>query len=146
MCNTHNIPHLVNGAYFLQSSRSVNILNSALGKNRRVDAVVMSTDKNFMTPVGGALICCPQKNGLVTKVAQNYPGRASISPKLDLFMTLLEMGKSGYRALLEQQTKNYENVLSKLEKLAEKHETRIISANGISIALGLGNFQEGFKV
>ena len=61
-------------------------------------------------------------------------------------MTLLEMGKSGYRTLLEQQTKNYENVLSKLEKLAEKHETRIISANGISIALGLGNFQEGFKL
>ena len=84
MCNTHSVPHLVNGAYFLQSSRSVNILNSALGKNRRIDAVVMSTDKNFMTPVGGALICCPQKKGLVTKVAQNYPGRASIRKGFEL--------------------------------------------------------------
>lgn len=28
----------------------------------RVDAVVQSTDKNFMVPVGGAIVCGPDPN------------------------------------------------------------------------------------
>jgi len=144
LCDKLNIPHVINGAYFLQSRKSVNVLNAALGTNRRVDAVVMSTDKNFMTPVGGALICSPEKKdkSLAIKVARNYPGRASMSPKLDLFITLLEMGKCGYRQLLEEQNRNYEQVLSRLEQL---NMIRVIASNGISIAISLDKFEGDVK-
>ena len=35
------------------------------------------------------------EDAITTKIAKNYPGRASMSPVLDLFITLLEIGKSG---------------------------------------------------
>ena len=35
------------------------------------------------------------EDSITTKIAKNYPGRASMSPVLDLFITLLEIGKSG---------------------------------------------------
>ena len=95
-----------------------------------------------MTPVGGALICSPakKKDSLAVKVAGNYPGRASMSPKLDLFMTLLEMGKSGYRQLLESQKQHYDLVLAKLQEL---DMTEVICSNGISIAISLEKVKQG---
>ena len=47
---------MANGAYFLQISKAINLVNSSNGKNQRLDCVVFSTDKNFMTPVGGSVI------------------------------------------------------------------------------------------
>ena len=64
-----------------------------------VDLVVQSADKNFMVPVGGAIVAGPQSS-IVDAVSQLYPGRASVSAALDLFVTLLEMGSQGYRSLL----------------------------------------------
>jgi O-phospho-L-seryl-tRNASec:L-selenocysteinyl-tRNA synthase len=58
-----------------------------------VDAVVASTDKNFMVPVGGAVVTSGKGNtAVVDAVRRGYPGRASISPILDLLITLLSMG------------------------------------------------------
>ena len=37
----------------------------------RVDAFVQSTDKNFLVPVGGAVVCAPD-SALVDRVAQMY--------------------------------------------------------------------------
>jgi O-phospho-L-seryl-tRNASec:L-selenocysteinyl-tRNA synthase len=31
-----------------------------------------------------------------------YPGRASMSPTLDLFITMLSMGSDGYKAMLKE--------------------------------------------
>ena len=142
-----NIPHIVNGAYFLQSKKSVNLLNSALRKNRRVDCVVCSTDKNFMTPVGGAIILSSTKGeqSMTERIANNYPGRASMSPKLDLFITLLEMGRGGYKKLLEDQKSNFNFLLEELNMLAEKHNTKIISSNQISISVSLKPLLEKMK-
>jgi len=42
-----------------------------------------------MVPVGGALIYSPSKKGLADEVNKMYPGRASMSPVLDLFLTFL---------------------------------------------------------
>ena len=51
--------------------------------------------KNFLVPVGGAIVCAAKGNGyLVDKVRKLYPGRASISSTLDVLITLLEMGKA----------------------------------------------------
>lgn len=42
----------------------------------RVDAIVQSTDKNFMVPVGGAIVASPaNRPDLVHAVNHNYPGR-----------------------------------------------------------------------
>lgn len=47
-----------------------------------------------MVPVGGAIIYGYNKE-LVKKVSEVYPGRASAAPILDLFITLLSMGREG---------------------------------------------------
>lgn len=47
-------------------------------------------------PVGGAIVAAPRSSTyLVEAVNKVYPGRASASPSLDLFMTLLHWGASG---------------------------------------------------
>lgn len=71
----------------------------------RVDAIVQSTDKNFMVPVGGAVLSAPAGQGrgwLVSAVAQAYPGRAAMTPLLDLLTTLLYWGKAGWQDKLRQ--------------------------------------------
>ena len=41
-----------------------------------MDAVVQSTDKNFMVPVGGAVVsACRSRPSLVEAVNKAYPGR-----------------------------------------------------------------------
>lgn len=76
-------------------------LTSAMRKGR-VDAIVQSTDKNFMVPVGGALVAAPRaRPGLVAAVNSSYPGRASMAAHLDLLMTLLYLGADGWRRKLQ---------------------------------------------
>ena len=92
--------------------------------------------------MGGSVVISPlKKDSLVQKIASNYPGRASMSPKLDLFITLLQMGKNGYRSLLANQIACYNKLLDSLKSLSELHGTRVIAANGISIAISLKPFE-----
>ena len=63
---------------------------------------------------------------MAKKIATNYPGRASMSPILDLFITLLQMGKSTYRKLLDDQKENYKLLYSKLEELGERLDLKIL--------------------
>jgi len=143
LCFEFAIPHIINGAYCLQIPRAVNLINASVGKKQRLDCVVFSTDKNFMTPVGGSVILTPTKGqlSLATKVATNYPGRASMSPILDLFITLLEMGKSGYRVLLAKQKANFKFLLDELEQLAAANGCSVLTSNGISIAFSVENLK-----
>lgn len=67
----------------------------------RVDVFVQSCDKNLMVPVGGAVIASAHKS-ITDKIAQTYAGRASASPSMDVFITLLEMGMTGYERLLRE--------------------------------------------
>ena len=63
-----------------------------------MDAIVQSTDKNFMVPVGGAVVAAGSRHsGLVDAVNKLYPGRASVAAHLDLLMTLLHWGANGWR-------------------------------------------------
>lgn len=45
-----------------------------------------------MVPVGGTIIFSPIKNN-IKLIQEMYPGRASSGSILDLFVTLLQMGK-----------------------------------------------------
>ena len=87
------MPHLINNAYGLQCRKTSKLINRAVAIGR-VDYIVSSADKNFLVPVGGGIISSPEPD-LVTAVGKLYPGRASITPILDLFITLLSMGRRG---------------------------------------------------
>ena len=52
-----------------------------------------------MVPVGGAIIAGPDKK-LINEISASYPGRASATPSIDMFITLLSMGVRGYKQLL----------------------------------------------
>ena len=68
----------------------------------RVDAFVQSCDKNFMVPVGGAVVATCGNHGYLEKVASTYAGRASSTPAIDLTITVLQLGVSGWKKLLKE--------------------------------------------
>merc|ERR1719197_1084845 len=51
----HNIAHIVNNAYGVQSAQTAKEISRAM-RVGRVDCVISSTDKNFLVPVGGAVV------------------------------------------------------------------------------------------
>eukprot|EP00644_Phytophthora_capsici_P008098 jgi/Phyca11/10960/fgenesh1_pm.PHYCAscaffold_58_\ len=138
MCQDRNIAHVINNAYGVQASKCVHEVELAM-RVGRVDAVVQSLDKNFMVPVGGAIVCSASRD-LVDRVAKFYPGRASATPTLDFFITMLQMGKSGYRQLLDERKHLAVYMREKLESLAAEEGERVlrVSSNEISFALTLG--------
>jgi len=100
LCKEHKIYHVVNNAYGLQCSKISQDLVLASQKGN-LDVLISSTDKNFMVPVGGSLIYSPKKKDLVDKINKFYPGRASGSPIIDLFLTYLQMGEVTFKQLLK---------------------------------------------
>lgn len=107
----------------------------------RLDAFVQSTDKNFMVPVGGSIIASSSSDTLEA-ISKTYPGRASSSPIVDLFITLLSMGRTGYLDLLKNRKLVYDYFKQRLKALAEAYGERIVetSKNQISIAMTLDTF------
>jgi O-phospho-L-seryl-tRNASec:L-selenocysteinyl-tRNA synthase len=110
----------------------------------RVDAWVSSTDKNFLVPVGGAIVGSPDAS-FVEAVSRAYPGRASVAPILDLFITFLSMGSSGLRTLLAQRKAVFPQLRAALERVAAAHGERLLSSprNPISVAMTLGAVTAG---
>lgn len=106
LCKEADIPHLVNHAYGLQCARSTKLIARA-ARVGRVDACVSSTDKNFMVPVGGAVI----GGRLGALAGAEYAGRASSGPVLDLFITALSMGLTGWTALLAKREALFDEVM-----------------------------------
>jgi O-phospho-L-seryl-tRNASec:L-selenocysteinyl-tRNA synthase len=51
LCDKANVSHVINNAYGLQCAKTSKLLNRACVVGR-VDAIVCSTDKNFLVPVG----------------------------------------------------------------------------------------------
>jgi O-phospho-L-seryl-tRNASec:L-selenocysteinyl-tRNA synthase len=137
LCSSHNIHHVINNAYGLQSMKISKLINRACVVGR-VDAVVQSTDKNFLVPVGGAIICC-SSSSFMASITSTYPGRANASPIIDLFITLLSMGENGYRKLLSYRATNFELLRQGVLEYAERYSGRLLDSPGneISIAVDL---------
>ena len=137
ICHRLGIPHVVNNAYGVQSSKCMHILEESgkREKNRRVDAFVQSTDKNLMVPVGGSIIAGFDTE-FVRKVGQNYPGRASSSPTIDVFITLMQMGTTGYKALMDERKQNYKMLKEEMSKVAEKYGERVLETKNNPISIG----------
>lgn len=98
LAKKYGIFHVVNNAYGIWCSKIAHLIKEGTSKGE-CTVVVQSTDKNFLVPVGGSFIFCKDST-LLNKstacfnlVSAQYPGRASGSPIVDLFITLLSMGK-----------------------------------------------------
>ncbi|KAL6490570.1 hypothetical protein MHYP_G00009150 [Metynnis hypsauchen] len=141
MCAKYNIPHIVNNAYGVQSSKCMHLIQQG-SRVGRIDAFVQSLDKNFMVPVGGAIIA-GFDDEFIKEISKMYPGRASASPSLDVLITLLTLGASGYRKLLSERKELYTHLAQELKALAERHGERLLHTprNPISLAMSLGGLQ-----
>ena len=100
LCSSLGVPHIINNAYGLQSGRACSLINRAVASGR-VDLIVSSCDKNFLVPVGSAIVYGPDKDK-VKKIQKQYPGRASGAGVRDLVVSFLELGEPGYRRLYEE--------------------------------------------
>lgn len=137
----NNLVHIVINAYGVQSPEWMKIIRSAIDAGR-IDAIIQSTDKNFLTPIGGAVIASPTKEN-ITKISQTYPGRASATPIVNFLISMLSMGITGYQKLIEQQQQNREILEIKLKEVAEKLNERILDIfNPVAVAVSLKNMKE----
>eukprot|EP00033_Pygsuia_biforma_P002973 GCRY01003274.1.p1 GENE.GCRY01003274.1~~GCRY01003274.1.p1 ORF type:complete len:655 (-),score=182.86 GCRY01003274.1:388-2352(-) len=135
LCRTHGVPHVVNNAYGVQLSRSMNMLQTAMAQGR-VDAYVQSTDKNLMVPVGGAIVAGPDQ-AFIASISQTYPGRASISSVIDVFVTLLEMGSEGYLALMRAREANFAYLQEQAAALAARVGEHLLHTPGNPISMAM---------
>lgn len=143
LCGEQGVPHLVNNAYGVQCTKCMHLIQQA-SRVGRVDAFVQSADKNFMVPVGGAIVAGFDKE-FVESVAQTYPGRGSAAPTMDLFITLLSLGTKGYFKLRQERKEIFEYLREKLAEVAHRYGERVLVTpnNRISIAMSVaGNNTE----
>ena len=136
----------------------------------RVDAVVQSGDKNFLVPVGGCVISGPltasmtegirdahiaESMGILAnpgvdictprKAAELYPGRAGASATMDLFVTLLQMGRAGWRSLHTERLARLSDFHRRLKEFAERRGEQFLNHpdNDISCGMTLRHLDEG---
>lgn len=142
LCQVYDVPHIINSAFGFQDKSTCKAIRRAATVGR-VDCVVGSTDKNLMVPVGGSIVCGLAAD--VTKsVSQAYPGRASITPVVDVLVTLLEMGTSGWEKLVIHRVEMFVYFKQELRKCCEGIGEKVLDTpdNPISIAMtlcGLGD-------
>ncbi len=128
--------HVIINAYGVQSPEWMKLIRAAIDAGR-VDAIIQSTDKNFLTPIGGALIASPIKES-IDKISQAYAGRASATPVVNFLISMLSFGISGYQKLIEEQQQNRKILEEKLSEVAIKINERLLEVhNPVAVALSL---------
>jgi len=134
VCAEHNVPLVINNAYGVQSERTMNEIRSAADAGR-VDAVVQSSDKNFLSPVGASIIVSTSKE-FIEQIADTYAGRASAAPVVQTLAALLALGLNNYKDLQRQQAENRELLHEKLNEIASIIGQRVLSVwNPIAYAI-----------
>lgn len=137
LCDKLRVGHIINNAYGVQAAPLCKAVSQAWRRGR-VDAVVQSTDKNFLVPVGGAVVTSGAGNTkVVDAVRMSYPGRASMSPILDLLITLLSMGAEGWKRALTDREDVYRYMGEKLRETAEVNGERMLETPGNPISMGM---------
>ncbi len=140
LAEEENIFHIINNAYGVQSRQIMKLIQGAIDAGR-VDLIIQSTDKNFLTPVGGAIIASPDPN-LVEKVSQAYAGRASAAPIIQFLAAILSLGIKGYEILRDEQESNRQLLEEHLKEIADRHDERLLEVfNPIAIAMTLNNHE-----
>ncbi|KAK6013170.1 putative O-phosphoseryl-tRNA(Sec) selenium transferase, partial [Ostertagia ostertagi] len=142
ICQLHQVPHLVNNAYGLQSEECIRRLNAGRVAGR-IDAFVQSLDKNFQVPVGGAIIAVFKQSAIKT-IAQFYPGRASCVPSRDLVLTLLHQGRKGLLESYDTQRRLFKKMKRRLIAFAADIGECVydVDDNQISLAMTLSSIPQ----
>lgn len=137
----NDLVHIVINAYGVQSLEWMKLIRSAIDAGR-VDAIIQSTDKNFLTPVGGALIASPSEEK-IEKISQTYAGRASASPVVNFLISMLSMGINGYEGLIKKQKENKNLLEDLLKELADKLDEQVMDIfNPVATAMTLTNVEK----
>lgn len=174
ICKSYGIPHVINNAYGIQSTKCMHLVERCgnICGNQNFTVFVQSTDKNFMVPVGGSVIAGFNKSWL-QNISQVYPGelldvvrsvhrrncgeysskrlssvvgRASATPTIDLFITLMSMGVKGYKQLVKERTESFRLMKSEMQGLARKFGERVLETKNNPISIGKGmNYFSSFS-
>ncbi|TFF88307.1 MAG: O-phosphoseryl-tRNA(Sec) selenium transferase, partial [Promethearchaeota archaeon] len=129
---------IIINAYGVQSPYWMKLIRSSIDAGR-VDAVIQSTDKNFLTPVGGAIIASPSKE-IIEKISRTYPGRASATPVVNFLISMLSLGKQGYQKLIYKQQENRKLLEEKLKEFADEIGERVMEIkNPVAVAMTLNH-------
>uniref|UniRef100_A0A2K6DJ68 O-phosphoseryl-tRNA(Sec) selenium transferase n=1 Tax=Macaca nemestrina TaxID=9545 RepID=A0A2K6DJ68_MACNE len=132
ICANYGIPHIVNNAYGVQSSKCMHLIQQG-ARVGRIDAFVQSLDKNFMVPVGGAIIA-GFNDSFIQEISKMYPGRASASPSLDVLITLLSLGSNGYKKLLKERKEMFSYLSNQIKKLSEAYNERLLHIKLVNLS------------
>ncbi|MFO7797303.1 MAG: O-phosphoseryl-tRNA(Sec) selenium transferase [Promethearchaeati archaeon] len=136
-----DLVHIIVNAYGVQSPEWMGLIRSAIDAGK-VDAVIQSTDKNFLTPVGASLIASPDKEK-IEKISKTYAGRASASPVVNFLISMLSLGKNGYEKLIKDQQENRKFLEQKLNILAEKINERVMNIfNPVAVSMTLNHLKK----
>lgn len=63
-------------------------------------------------------------------------GRASITPSVDVLITLLQMGSVGYKKLTDERKENFKRLKEEMGRVAEKYGERILDVKNNPISIG----------
>ncbi len=131
------IPHIINNAYGVQSDEIMARVRGAIDAGR-VDYVVQSTDKNFLTPVGGAIVASPVREK-IEALSNTYAGRASAAPAVQFFAAMLSLGMEGYNSLIAKQKLMRKLLSDRLGEAAANCGERVLNVfNPVAAAMTLG--------
>ena len=140
LCQEFNVPLVINNAYGIQSEKIMDKLRSGIDAGR-VDAIVQSSDKNFLTPVGASIITSPKKE-IIESISTIYAGRASATPVLQTLLALLLLGKSGYQNLRTEQKENHTYLMKRMTEIAGEVGQRVLDVeNEVACAMTLDNLE-----
>uniref|UniRef100_A0A4W3I325 O-phosphoseryl-tRNA(Sec) selenium transferase n=1 Tax=Callorhinchus milii TaxID=7868 RepID=A0A4W3I325_CALMI len=125
ICSKYDIPHIVNNAYGVQSSKCMHLIQQG-ARVGRIDAFVQSLDKNFMVPVGGAIIAGFDDHLNDSNSSRNCGESLCSDMK---FVILQEM---------------YTYLSNEMKRLSEAYGERLLetSHNPISLAMSLKRFHQ----
>ncbi|MHA1786482.1 MAG: O-phosphoseryl-tRNA(Sec) selenium transferase [Candidatus Helarchaeota archaeon] len=136
----HDIYHIINNAYGVQSRLLMKKIQGAIDAGR-VDAVIQSTDKNFLTPIGGSIVGTPKKE-FMEEINECYPGRASAAPIIQFLASILSLGIEKYEKLRDNQVNNRKLLEDLLTELMPKYKERVLKIeNPIACAATINNYR-----
>jgi O-phospho-L-seryl-tRNASec:L-selenocysteinyl-tRNA synthase len=124
IASEQNVFHIINNAYGVQSRDIMREIQSAINAGK-VDAIIQSTDKNFLTPVGGAIIASPDET-FIDRIASKYAGRASASPIYQFLASILSTGIEGYEKLRANQESRRKLLEKLLRETADLQGERLL--------------------
>ena len=124
ICEEYDIPHIINGAYAIQNQYYIDKLKKAF--KYRVDAVISSSDKNLLTPIGGGIIYSKDKE-FINEISKTYPGRACATPIVNTIVSLLSIGINQYKELMKQQKESRKLLYDLLTELANDTNNKVLN-------------------